>query len=124
MYILYIIWPILSVRLVVGRERARCMFTKVDNVWESSAKTPEEAKLLELKAQMMIVIKELIGSNGWNQSEAAKNLHITQPRVSNLINGQVSKFSLDTLYELLVLCGYNFELNIADGIPNISTAAA
>lgn len=96
------------------------MFTKVSNVWESSAKTPEEAKSLEFKAQMMIVIRGLIASNGWNQSEAAKHLKITQPRVSNLINGQVSKFSLDTLYEILGLCGYNFELSLADGIPEVS----
>lgn len=96
------------------------MFTRVSNVWESSAKTPEEAKSLEFKAQMMIVIRGLIISNGWNQSEAAKHLHITQPRVSNLINGQVSKFSLDTLYEILGLCGYNFELSLEDGIPDIS----
>ncbi|MEY8197985.1 MAG: helix-turn-helix transcriptional regulator [Colwellia sp.] len=100
------------------------MFTKVSNVWESSAKSPEEAKLLELKAQMMIVIRELILSNGWNQTEAAKQLKITQPRVSNLTNGQVSKFSLDTLYELLAICGYNFELSLVDGIPSVETTEA
>ncbi len=98
------------------------MFTKVSNVWESSAKSPEEAKLLELKAQMMIVIRELISSKGWNQVEAAKQLKITQPRVSNLTNGQISKFSLDSLYEMLAICGYNFELSIVDGIPSVETA--
>ena len=99
------------------------MFTKVSNVWESSAKSPEEAKLLELKAQMMIVIRELISSKGWNQVEAAKQLKITQPRVSNLTNGQISKFSLDSLYEFLAICGYNFELSIVDGIPSVETSA-
>lgn len=97
------------------------MFTKVSNVWESSAKTPQEAMLLELKAQLMIVIRELIAQKGWNQVEAAKQLDITQPRVSNLINGQVSKFSLDKLYELLVLCGYNFDLALKDGILVVDT---
>lgn len=95
------------------------MFTRASNVWESSSKTPEEAKLLELKAQMMIVIHGLITSKGWNQVEAAKQLKITQPGVSNLTNGQVAKFSLDSLYEFLAICGYNFELNLVDGIPSI-----
>jgi predicted XRE-type DNA-binding protein len=100
------------------------MYTRVSNVWESSAKSSAEAKSLELKAQLMIVLRELIHNNGWNQAKASEVLGITQPRVSYLINGQVSKFSMDKLYEFLTLCGYNFELSLNDGVPTITTKVA
>jgi predicted XRE-type DNA-binding protein len=100
------------------------MYTRVSNVWESSAKTPVEAKSQEHKGQLMIVLRELIHNNGWNQAKAAKVLGITQPRVSYLIHGQVSKFSMDKLYEFLTLCGYDFNISLVDGIPTVTTTAA
>lgn len=99
------------------------MYTRVSNVWESNAKDSNEAKSLEHKAQLMIVLRELIHNNGWNQTKAAEVLGITQPRVSYLINGNVSKFSLDKLYEYLTLCGYDFKISLKDGIPTITTLA-
>ncbi|MCJ8339062.1 MAG: helix-turn-helix domain-containing protein [Pseudomonadales bacterium] len=100
------------------------MYTRVSNVWESSTKSSAEAKSLELKAQLMIVLREIIHNNGWNQAKAAEVLGITQPRVSYLTNGQVSKFSMDKLYEFLTICGYDFELSLQDGIPTITTKVA
>ncbi|ASK33539.1 helix-turn-helix domain-containing protein [Alloalcanivorax mobilis] len=97
------------------------MYTRVSNVWASNAKNEAEAKALTLKAQLMLVLRELIFKNGWNQAEAAKKLGISQPRVSYLTNGQVSKFSMDKLYELLTLCGYDLEVSLQDGIPAVTT---
>lgn len=88
--------------------------TIVSNVWESCSDTPEEAMVKQMKAQMMIVIRELIISNGWNQKAASENLGITQPRISYLTNGQISKFSIDNLYKLLFKCGYKFEISMGD----------
>lgn len=100
------------------------MYTRASNVWESNAKSPAEAKALELKAQLMIILRELIHRNGWNQTQAAKVLGISQPRVSYLQQGQISKFSMDKLYEFLSLCGYDFSADIQDGIPVITTRVA
>lgn len=97
------------------------MYKRVSNVWESNSKSEAEAKALALKAQLMIVLRELIAKNGWNQAEAAKRLGISQPRVSYLTNGQVSKFSMDKLYEFLTICGYDFDLALRDGIPEVTT---
>ena len=65
--------------------------------------------LNKLKADLMIIIRELIVTNGWNQSEAAKQLSITQPRVSNLVHGQVSQLSVDNLYKILDSQGVRVE---------------
>lgn len=76
----------------------------------------------ELKANMMIAIRDLIDSKGWSQKESAENLGVTQPRVSNLLNGKIDKFSLDMLIGMLTKLGVKFEFNytpIQVSIPNI-----
>lgn len=91
-------------------------FTRVSNVWESSSENNAEAMTKKLKAQLIIAIRGIIVSNGWNQHKAAEVLGITQPRVSNLVNGQISKFKLDSLYGMLIKCGYKIDLTAESGL--------
>lgn len=101
------------------------MFTEVTNVWESSAKTPEEATRLQLRAQMMLVIRQIIHEKGWDSKEASEHLEISQPRVSYLLNGQVTKFSMEKLLELLYKIGFRFSLQRDDdGTPSFITDKA
>jgi predicted XRE-type DNA-binding protein len=46
-----------------------------------------EAKVLEMRADLMAALREHIKERGWTQSKAAKELGITQPRVSALVKG-------------------------------------
>ena len=48
---------------------------------------------------------------GYNQVEAASVLKVTQPRVSNLMNGKISKFSIDMLIEMLGRLGYLMDVS-------------
>lgn len=50
--------------------------------------------------------------NGWTQSEAAQRLGVTQPRVSDLLRGKLSKFSLDTLVNMLAALGEEVEIKV------------
>lgn len=61
-----------------------------------------EARVLEMRAELMAVLREHIEKNGWTQSEAAEKLGTTQPRVSALKKGAWRDFSADML---LVLAG-------------------
>lgn len=61
-----------------------------------------EARVLEMRAELMAVLREYIEKRGWTQSEAAKKLGTTQPRVSALMKGAWRDFSADML---LVLAG-------------------
>lgn len=61
-----------------------------------------EARVLEMRAELMAVLREYIEKKGWTQSEAAKKLGTTQPRVSALMKGAWRDFSADML---LVLAG-------------------
>lgn len=53
------------------------------------------------RAQVMFRIAEIIRKRGLTQKEASKLLDIPQSKVSCLMNGKLSMFSLDYLFELL-----------------------
>ena len=64
----------------------------------------------------MIAIEQRIGEEGWTQAEAAARLHVTQPRVSDLLNGKIGKFSLDALVNMLAPVGLTFDIQ-TDQMP-------
>ncbi len=61
----------------------------------------------------MIAISEHIGEKGLTQAEAAKRLHITQPRVSALTKGKIEEFRLDTLINMAHRLGLHVSMQIA-----------
>ena len=74
---------------------------------------PAEAKVMALRAEVMIRMEQHLKAQGWTQAEAAKRLGITQPRVSRLIKGRWQDFSLDMLLTLAARAGLNPKLRLA-----------
>lgn len=60
-----------------------------------------EAVNLQIRSRMMIELERIIQKRGLTQSAAAKILGVTQPRVSDLVRGNIEVFSIDTLVEML-----------------------
>jgi predicted XRE-type DNA-binding protein len=81
-----------------------------DSVFYDLAETPEEAANLTARGLLMIAIEQRIREEGWTQTEAAARLHVTQPRVSDLLNGKIGKFSLDALVNMLSPVGLTIEV--------------
>jgi predicted XRE-type DNA-binding protein len=54
-----------------------------------------------LKEQMMTELAQWITDNHLKQAEAAEILHVSRPRISDLVNKKVSKFTFDTLLNML-----------------------
>jgi predicted XRE-type DNA-binding protein len=75
------------------------------NVFLDLGFEPAEAKVMALRAQVMIRMEQHLKAQGWTQAEAARQLGITQPRVSRLIKGQWKDFSLDMLLTLAARVG-------------------
>lgn len=65
------------------------------SVWEAISDAPGEAYNRQLRADLMTAIRGQIDRFGWSQVTAAQNLGVTQPRLSDLYRGKLSKFSLD-----------------------------
>jgi predicted XRE-type DNA-binding protein len=75
------------------------------NVFLDLGFDPAEAKIMALRAEVMIRMEQHLKSQGWTQAEAAKRLGVTQPRVSRLTSGRWQDFSLDMLLTLAARAG-------------------
>lgn len=92
-----------------------------DSVFYDLADTPEEAANLTARGLLMVAIEKRIREEGWTQTEAAARLHVTQPRVSDLLNGKITKFSLDALVNMLAPVGLTFDVRPLE-CPGVRTA--
>ena len=90
------------------------MTRKFESVFDAIADSPQEALNMKLRASMIREIRAKVDAAGWTQNEAAKQLGITQPRVSDLLNGKLSKFSLDALVNMLAVLGSDVKLKVAE----------
>ena len=66
-----------------------------------------------LKAQLTFEIAQLIKKKGMTQAEVAKRTALDQPKVSRLLNGHLSGFSLDRLIAILNRLGHSVEVRIS-----------
>jgi len=89
------------------------MAEKFESVFDAIADSPEEALNMKLRASLIRKIRAKVTSAGWTQKETAQQLGITQPRVSDLLGGKLSKFSLDALVKMLARLGSDVKLRIA-----------
>lgn len=58
-----------------------------------------------LKAQLMGELSKWINDNHLKQAQAAEILMVSRPRVSDVVNMKVSKFTIDTLVDMLSRVG-------------------
>ena len=86
---------------------------RCDSVWDAIADTPEEAANLRVRSELMDKISELITANGWTQVEAAAQCGLTQPRISDLLRGRISRFSLDALVNIAAALGQRVHVELA-----------
>lgn len=82
------------------------------NAFEAVGFDPIEAEHLRIRADLMLELERLIAARGLTQATAAKLLHVTQPRVSDLIRGKIDRFSIDTLVEMLSRAGADVSVEV------------
>ena len=85
---------------------------RFDNVWDAIEPAPEKAAQLKARATLMTALRDRIEKARWSQAEAARKLGVSQPRVSTLMRGKLSLFSLDTLVAMAALAGLRVEIRI------------
>jgi predicted XRE-type DNA-binding protein len=83
------------------------------NVFADLGFDEAEARVMALRAELMLRLSEELKAKGWTQAQAAKLLGITQPRVSKLNKGAWQDFSLDMLLTLAGRAGLHAELRVA-----------
>lgn len=81
-------------------------------VWDALEDDPVVAANLTMRADLMIALQQRVGTWKVTQSEAARRLEITQPRLNDLVRGRIAKFSLDTLVNLASRADIHVRLRI------------
>jgi predicted XRE-type DNA-binding protein len=84
-----------------------------ESVWDALEDTPAEAENMRLRSSLLIAISEAVAAWSVNQTEAARRLGVTQPRLNDLLRGRIGKFSLDALVALAARAGLAVHLEIS-----------
>lgn len=72
----------------------------------------ENAEEVLAKVRLAMQIHKAIKSQKLTQKEAAEILDIDQPRVSDIIRGNLSRYSLDKLMKFVRMLGNSIEIRI------------
>jgi predicted XRE-type DNA-binding protein len=83
------------------------------NIFEDLGFEKAEAANLKIRADLMLALKEYIQLKGWTQEQAAEFFQETQPRISNLINGEINRFSVDKLINMLARAGMEVKVEVS-----------
>lgn len=88
-------------------------------VWRGSGNVYQDlgfpkAEEMQAKAILVSHLLSLIEKKNWTQSEAAKILGITQPKISALYRGRFSGFSMGKLIRLLNKLNQDVEIVIRE----------
>lgn len=74
---------------------------------------PHEAEVMLLRAQIAEALRKWMEREGLTQTQTAKRLGISQPRVSEITRGKVELLSLDFLVGLCVKAGISVGVKLA-----------
>jgi len=74
--------------------------------------SPSEARNLRIRSELMTALRKFLEKEGLTQADAAKRLKVSQPRISVLTRGKISRFSLDTLVNMITDAGMQVDVRI------------
>jgi predicted XRE-type DNA-binding protein len=83
------------------------------NVFIDLGYSPDEAAILQMRADLMADLRKFIKAKRLTQAKAAEILGVSQSRVSDLIRGKWEKFSLEMLITLATRVGMRVTLKRA-----------
>lgn len=84
------------------------------SVWDDIADTPREAESLRLRSELMIAIEKRVAGEDWSRAAVGKKLGLSESRVSELLQGKISKFPLDVLVGIAAELGVRLRAAACD----------
>lgn len=71
-----------------------------------------ELESLRIRTELMLALRCYIQQRQWSPEEAARAFRQSSPRMQNLINGEISRFSVEDLVHLLTKAGLTIQISI------------
>ena len=78
---------------------------KFTSIWDAIEDTPQQAASMRARAELLMALQNWIKVADITQAEAASRFGITQPRMSDLVRGKITLFSLDALMDMATVAG-------------------
>jgi predicted XRE-type DNA-binding protein len=75
------------------------------NVFADLGFAPAEAENLKIRADLILALRERIQTQGWSIEQAATALQATTACVEDLLQGEIDRFTVDQLLQMLTQCG-------------------
>ena len=96
------------------------VFASSGNVYaDTGHPNPEEAMA---KAELAILISNIIKRKKLTQKKAAELIGIDQPKISAIIRGQLSGFTIDRLFRFLIALGMDIIIEAKPHSPRTTPA--
>lgn len=83
------------------------------NVFDALEDDAAVAENLKIRAQLMNALTQFIKAQDLTQTQAARLLEVTQPRISDLVRGKIEKFTVDILINMLVRAGQHVHVTVS-----------
>ena len=83
------------------------------NVFLDLGLPPDEAAILQIRADLMAELRKFIKSKRMSRTHAMRLLGISESRLSDLLNGKWERFSLEMLVALATRAGMRVRLKTA-----------
>jgi len=75
------------------------------NVFRDLGFSAEESEHLLVRADLLLQLQKTLAVREVTRVQAARLLHVSQPRVSDLLRGRIDLFSTDSLIDMLARLG-------------------
>ncbi len=75
------------------------------NVWDALTETPQESAKMTMGSNLLIALQQKVRSWEVPHAEAARRLGLTPPRLNELLQSKIDKFSLAMLINLASQAG-------------------
>lgn len=86
-----------------------------ENVFEDLGFEKEEAANLNIRTHLMISLRRFIEEQGMTQEQAGSFFGVSQPRISDLVNRKLDKFTIDSLVNMHATAGMDVHVDVVRG---------
>lgn len=87
--------------------------SKHANIFDALETDQGMAENLKIRAALMNALTDYIHAQAMTQQAAADFFEVSQPRISDLMNGKIDKFTIDMLVNMLGKTGQHIDITIA-----------
>lgn len=85
------------------------------NVFKDLGFTEEESVALAMRVDLAVEIEKFIKRKKLTQTKAAEYFNVPQPKISNILGGKVSGFSIEYLVKMATKTGKRPRISFARG---------